>query len=91
MRRYTLTLDSMRNATDNERDRVAEWCKLEGSPSLNTIVKIDLYPSLHKAVYHLAASVEVGDDGQPCIKTMEFPMPIRNAPRWVDMCSMSEV
>lgn len=91
MRKYTLTSDALKMAGENMRDKVYEWCRAEGAPSINTIFRIDLIPSRHAVVYHLVSSVEMGDDGQPCIKTIPFEMPMKNRPTWVDLCTMTEV
>lgn len=91
MRKYSLTTDRIRQASDDDRQKVWDWCKAEKAPDYNTIVRIDLYPAGKYVIYHLATGVDTNDKGEPVLKTMPFQMPIKNKPTWVDLCSMSEV
>lgn len=90
MRKYTLTTDSIRRCTAQQRQVVWDWCVAEKAPDYNAIVRIDLIPSKKVAVYHLATSVGSTESGSPYIKTMPFEMPIKNKPTWVDLCVMTE-
>lgn len=88
MRKYTLDAQTLKQQDDDMRERLYDWLKAEGSPSINTIVKIELYPRKREVVYHLAVGV---DEVKMCINTIPFRMPLKNKPNWVDMCTMSEV
>lgn len=91
MRKYSLTAQGLMEAqlrVDNAQQMVWDWVKEENGPAANTIVAIDLYPTKKIAVYHLATGI---DEEKMEIKTTLFSMPIKHAPRWVDLCEMSEV
>ena len=90
MRKYTLTTEQLKRQSPDMQEKLFDWCRKERSPSIHTIVKIELIPKTRQVTYWLATGVEERG-GKPCITTTAFTMPLRNKPNWVDMCVMSEV
>jgi len=92
-RLYVLTphmLNDAAMADPDVRQKVWDYCKQHGVNE-NTVHHIVLDPASKTVHFYLASGVEQNEAGELAIKTVDFPMPMRSKPTWVDLCEIKVV